>query len=149
MYAETACTFIEDVKDALGWTCIRFTGLMFERLPISEETADGIPEHLRELQERVDYRFIDVPPGIVQRAKEMSGYTRDISKLRLCAVFETYGENLDQVQEAEDELRKSKEDIEAQILEWSDVGASMRTETDLLNIRGPELFHESLIDWLD
>lgn len=140
--------FVDQVKEALNWPYTRFTGLIFQRLSISEETIDGIPEHLRKFQKRADYKFIDIPRGILLRAKERAGSSVDTNSMRLCALFETYGTDAEQFQESQRELHESEEDLQKQIRVWTDVGQSMRTETDQWKTKG-ELFEEELMDFLE
>lgn len=144
-----ARAFVEDVKQAVGWPLVRFTGIVFQRLAVTDENPDGVPDSVEEFRKKVDYSFVDVPPGVLSRAAQESGFSGDTGHMHICAIFETYGVDRDEVAAAQEERRKSEEDLDKQLLAWSDVGQSMRTETDVLNVSGPELFHESFIDFLE
>lgn len=141
--------FVDEVRETLNWPYTRFTGLIFQRLPISAETTDGVPEHLRKFQKRADYKFIDIPRGVLLRAKERAGAPVDTEEMRLCALFETYGIDAEEFQESQRKLGESEEDLQKQIRAWTDVGQSMRTETDQWNLKGGEIFEEDLMDFLE
>lgn len=140
---------MEQVKETLQWPYLRFTGILFQRLPITVESPDGIPEDLRSFQRKADYKFIDVPPGVLLRAKKKSSVAVDSMGLRLCALFETYGIEAERLQELQRLVDESEEDSERQIRAWSDVGQCMRTETDLANRTGAELFVEDPTDMFE
>ena len=125
---------------------VRFTGIVFQRPRVVLDWVDGIPAELEPYAKRADFLFINIPPGLVVRAEASSGATlpEDIS---LCAIFETYGKG--DIAKRQEELDNSEKDLEKQILAWGDFGQSLRTETDLNNPGGAELFHENYQDYLD
>lgn len=133
-------SFLQQVKETLQWPYVRYTGILFQKPAISLSNVDGIPEHFRYLHRRPDYKFIDIPPGLTLRAsRKCKGL---VDNVRLCALFEAYGidgEHLRELQDVADEIEK---DDEKQIQAWSDVGQAMRTETDLMNKTGPEIYVE-------
>lgn len=135
-------SFLQQVKETLQWPYVRYTGILFQKAPISISNPDGIPEQLRTLHRRADYKFIDIPHGVTRRADRKSGGSAGSANVRLCALFETYGidgEHLRDLQSIADELEESNE---RQLRAWADVGQSMRTETDLTSKTGPEIFVE-------
>lgn len=140
--------FLEQVKEILQWPYIRFTGIVFRRMPINAEFPDGVPDALRPFQRRADYKFVDIPPGVMLRARSQSRAEVD-AEIKLCALFETYGIDAEHLEEMQRTADEADEDSLRQIRAWSDVGQSMRTETDLSNRSIPELFVEDISDLYD
>lgn len=98
--------------------------------------------------------LVDIPPGIIQRAvqrvatKARTDFSSEsISQISsLCAVFEMYGISSQAAYFSQKYLAFEENDFEKQALAWSDQRLSFRTETDLTNISGPELFHDTHAD---
>lgn len=96
---------------------------------------------MRELSRRVDFEFVDVPPGIIDRATRKVGM--DPISMKLCAVFEMYGMDTIKAQEREREAEKrTQREIDA----WMDVGLSLRTETD---VGSGDIYKENLMDFVE
>lgn len=116
--------------------------------------TDGVPSYAREWERRVDCVLVDIPPGIVQRAvQRVATKTRNnlssesISQIsNLCAVFEMYGISSQAAYFSQKYLSFEENDFEKQALAWSDHRLAFRTETDLTNVSGPELYQDAHAD---
>lgn len=133
----------------LGWRFIKFSGIIFEKVAISETSPNGIPECLQHFYLRADYSVIDIPPGILHQASANTLPDLDVQQVHLSALFEKYGAPAVVMSAAQKDLSDFEYDLERQLLSWSNTGESRRTETDVLSPNGVELFQESLIDLLD
>lgn len=139
---DAAKAFVDDVRESLQWDYTRFTNILFARHRISSDNPDGIPPSARRLQRRVDYVFVDVPPGLLLRAAKGARVDVDVMALKLCAVFETYGIELERLQRRR---RSSERQAQKEIGAWTDVGLSLRTETDM---GGKDIYCEDMTDFL-
>ena len=139
----------------LAWQCrchaVKFSGLIFECVPISEHCSDGFPESIRSLQYNADLSIIGVPPTIVALAAQLAASKPNVDDLplrsnaRLCAVFERFGYD----GTTKESAQNRELDIVKQMEAWCDKGDSLRTETDLLHPEGVQLFRERFYDILD
>lgn len=133
---------MDDVRESLQWNYTRFTNILFARHPINADNPDGVPPSARHLQRRVDYVFVDVPPGLLLRAAKGARADVDVMAFKLCAVFETYGIKLERLQRRR---RVSERQAQREIRAWADVGLSLRTETD---VGGKDIYCEDMTDFL-
>lgn len=138
----------------MNWPYIRFSGIVFKRSKIDDDVADGIPLQFSELQRSGDTLFIDIPPGILQRAcKQLTPQTihqtQDWLDSKWCAVFEIFGETSEMANISRKFKADFKEDLYLQLNSWSDRRLSLRTETDLSQPDGHELFHEDHLSYID
>lgn len=136
-----ARSFLEAVRHTLQWQYTRFTNIIFIRDKITEDNDDGIPPSMHSLQRRVDYKFIDIPSGLLFRAAKHTNSTID-PQIKLCAVFEMYGVDF---RDAQRRFDQAHQHTQQQIRAWTDVGLSLRTETD----SGKEIYCEDLTDFLE
>lgn len=102
-----------------------------------------MPQYARHLQQRADYEFVDVPPGLLLRAAKAVKVDVDVMALKLCAVFETYGVELDRLRRMR---RLGERQMHNEIRAWTDVGLSMRTETDFGR---KDIYNEDMTDFLE
>lgn len=136
-------SFTQLVVECLNWPHVRFTGKILPLPPVESDEENAVPEI------RYPFHCITLPSGLLKRACKASKVPEELANRRLCAVFETYGEGDKRVQETVDEMNIFEKDIHNQLLAWSDRGHCMRTETDLTDLKGPELMHERYLDYLD
>lgn len=124
------------------------------RSNIDDGLADGIPPQFLELQNSADTLFIDIPPGILQRAcKQLAGQTLPQTQgwieSKWCAVFEIFGETRETANISRKIMADFKQDFDSQLKAWSDRRLSLRTETDLSQPNGHELYHEDYLSRID
>lgn len=125
----------------------RFTGIVYHRNEITDDSPDGLPPGLDKVMNNSELAFINIPPALVERISDT--HNESIPTLNLLAVFERFGsvEKLDKIKEKF--ARERDEDVIRQLRAWSDIGDARRTETDLTHIEGAELFREPLFDMFD
>lgn len=146
--------FVQQVVERTQWPYVRFTGIIFTRSYTDDDLTGGVPPYAREWERRADCVLVDIPPGIIQRAvQRVTARARSelsfepISQISsLCAVFEMYGISSQAAYFSQKYLTFEEQDFEKQALAWSDQRLSFRTETDLSNISGPELFQDAHAD---
>lgn len=144
----------------MKWPYVRFTGVVFTRSKVDDDTPDGIPADMSKWQNRPDIAIIDVPPGIVARAQKQTSPATSSSPPasppaplasadeQWCALFELYGQSGEVAGVSQDILSELDADIDKQLVTWSDRRHSLRTETDLHNSRAPEIFHEDHLSYI-
>lgn len=124
------------------------------RMDIDDATPDGVPSSLSEFQSRADIVFIEIPPGILQRARRQLAES-DASQVQTflesnwCALFEIFGETPETSNISQNILTDLHRDLNQQLISWSDRRMTLRTETDLSRTDGPELFHEDYLSHID
>lgn len=138
--------------EQVNWQHIRFTGIIFTRSVIDESTADGVPSYARAWQQKADCVLVDIPSGILRRAHEQvkskASFDEENSGIPatgLCAVFELYGETEQSVEVDQNNLNDLEQDMDRQIMSWSDSRLSYRTETSTDSVKEAELFHEDFL----
>lgn len=87
-----------------------------------------------------------MPPRLLERASTLAGVPPTQS-IRIVALFETLGHPAPRA--AQKEMDNFEFDMQKQLRAWSDAGHTRRTETDLNDLNGPELFHENYLDYID
>lgn len=143
----------------MKWPYIRFTGVVFQRCKVNNDTPDGIPAHLSQWKNKADVVIVDLPAGMVSKALQRRAARTGRSDSQVphdkretpswCALFEVYGENSELAQIDQNILTNFNEDIDTQLNSWSDHRLSMRTETDLNDPTGPQVFHEDYLSYID
>jgi len=76
----THATFTEQISQKLGETGIRFTELLFQPVPYSQQTPKGMPGEFEQYHNHADYIIINVPPNFMFQAKIFK-------PSRLCAIY--------------------------------------------------------------
>lgn len=124
--------------------------MLFEKQEVSDESPDGIPSSKAQLRNQVNLALVSVPPGLLLRAaSDVDVPAEQVVRTRLCAVFEKYGFSDKYVLMEEERVRKQEDDIATQMRAWCDYGDSFRTETDVLNPDGADLFVEPFTESFD
>ena len=73
-------TFTEQIGQKLDETAIRFTELLFQPVPYSQQTPKGMPREFEQYHNNSDYIIINVPPNFMFQAKIFK-------PSRLCAIY--------------------------------------------------------------
>lgn len=73
-------SFTEQVSQKLDQTGIRFTELLFQPVPYSQQTPKGMPGEFEQYHNNSDYIIINVPPNFMFQAKIFK-------PSRLCAIY--------------------------------------------------------------
>lgn len=73
-------TFTEQISQKLRETEIRFTELLFQPVPYSQQTPKGMPREFEQYHNCDDYIIINVPPNFMFQAQIFQ-------PSRLCAVY--------------------------------------------------------------
>ena len=73
-------TFTEQISDKLDERGIRFTNLLFQPVPYSQQTPKGMPREFEQYHNHDDYVIINVPPNFMFQAKIFK-------PSRLCAIY--------------------------------------------------------------
>lgn len=73
-------TFTEQISQKLGEAGIRFTELLFQPVPYSQQTPKGMPTEFEQYHNHGDYIIINVPPNFMFQAKIFK-------PSRLCAIY--------------------------------------------------------------
>jgi hypothetical protein len=73
-------TFTEQISQRLHETTIRFTDLLFQPVPYSQQTPKGMPREFEQYHNNSEYIIINVPPNFMFQAKIFQ-------PSRLCAIY--------------------------------------------------------------
>lgn len=73
-------TFTEQISQRLGEPGIRFTELLFQPVPYSQQTPKGMPREFEQYHNHSDYLILNVPPNFMFQAKIFK-------PSRLCAIY--------------------------------------------------------------
>ncbi|MEL6927692.1 MAG: hypothetical protein AAFO95_03545 [Cyanobacteria bacterium J06600_6] len=73
-------TFTDQISQKLGETGIRFTELLFQPVPYSQQTPKGMPREFEQYHNHPDYIIINIPPNFMFQAKIFK-------PSRLCAIY--------------------------------------------------------------
>jgi len=73
-------TYTEQVSQKLDETAIKFTELLFQPVPYSQQTPKGMPREFEQYHHHDDYIIINVPPNFMFQAKIFK-------PSRLCAIY--------------------------------------------------------------
>ena len=72
--------FTEQISQKLHEPGIRFTDLLFQPVPYSQQTPKGMPREFEQYHNNSDYIIINVPPNFMFQAKIFK-------PSRLCAIY--------------------------------------------------------------
>jgi hypothetical protein len=73
-------TFTEQISQRLQETTIKFTELLFQPVPYSQQTPKGMPREFEQYHNNSEYIIINVPPNFMFQAKIFQ-------PSRLCAIY--------------------------------------------------------------
>jgi hypothetical protein len=73
-------TFTEQISQKLQETGIRFTELLFQPVPYSQQTPKGMPREFEQYHNNSEYIIINIPPNFMFQAKIFK-------PSRLCAIY--------------------------------------------------------------
>jgi hypothetical protein len=73
-------TFTEQISHKLQEAGIRFTDLLFQPVPYSQQTPKGMPREFEQYHNNSEYVIINVPPNFMFQAKIFK-------PSRLCAIY--------------------------------------------------------------
>ncbi|MEN9567246.1 MAG: hypothetical protein RLZZ69_2442 [Cyanobacteriota bacterium] len=73
-------TFTEQISQRLHETTIKFTDLLFQPVPYSQQTPKGMPREFEQYHNNSEYIIINVPPNFMFQAKIFQ-------PSRLCAIY--------------------------------------------------------------
>ncbi|MEN9517697.1 MAG: hypothetical protein RLZZ381_285 [Cyanobacteriota bacterium] len=73
-------TFTEQISQRLQETTIKFTDLLFQPVPYSQQTPKGMPREFEQYHNNSEYIIINVPPNFMFQAKIFQ-------PSRLCAIY--------------------------------------------------------------
>jgi hypothetical protein len=73
-------TFTEQISQKLQEADIRFTELLFQPVPYSQQTPKGMPREFEQYHNNGEYIIINVPPNFMFQAKIFK-------PSRLCAIY--------------------------------------------------------------
>ena len=73
-------TFTEQISNKLDERAIEFTDLLFQPVPYSQQTPNGMPREFEQYHNHDDYVIINVPPNFMFQAKIFK-------PSRLCAIY--------------------------------------------------------------
>lgn len=73
-------TFTEQISQRLQETAIKFTDLLFQPVPYSQQTPKGMPREFEQYHNNSEYIIINVPPNFMFQAKIFQ-------PSRLCAIY--------------------------------------------------------------
>ncbi|KAI0562064.1 hypothetical protein FGB62_66g119 [Gracilaria domingensis] len=146
-----APSFISRVRERIKWPYFRFSGVLFGRVDVTLNDdgtgGDGVPDALRQLASRVDIKFIDIPPLLVQRAATRANQQLGTQHPRIVAVFETYGHPKKVLLDLQNQRSQFEIDLQKQHVAWSDRGDIRRNETKIMSLHGAESFDDDYLDY--
>ena len=73
-------TFTDQISQKLGEAGIKFTELLFQPVPYSQQTPKGMPSEFEQYHNHADYIIINIPPNFMFQAKIFK-------PSRLCAIY--------------------------------------------------------------
>jgi len=73
-------SFTEQIGQKLGETDLRFTELLFQPVPYSQQTPKGMPREFEQYHNNSDFIIINIPPNFMFQAKIFK-------PSRLCAIY--------------------------------------------------------------
>ncbi|MGL5832128.1 MAG: hypothetical protein ACRC1Z_02720 [Waterburya sp.] len=73
-------TFTEQISQKLQAADIRFTELLFQPVPYSQQTPKGMPREFEQYHNNSEYIIINIPPNFMFQAKIFK-------PSRLCAIY--------------------------------------------------------------